>query len=446
MKPKPSRILAQLTLLGACLAPQLVWAWGDYGHQQISDAALKLLSDESLKVTRPSVARCMAANRAALLRVVISPDTDWKHGPKGFALNEDALHFFHLDAFDLRFAQNASHKTDALPMGEYSDAQSRLLEMISSPEQSSYIAKNNPSMRDRAGRPATVAELADNGSAPWRVLQLARIGADALRAGDLRKGMVALGALSHYVGDIAQPFHVAADFDGYSAQSPARGVHSVFESGMLSAAAAAAGVKPVVPGLKSEWDDFRATEVGVLAAGRADLASNPEPLVNRAIVPRMVELAAESLGLVQSIRGNFAAACAAETHAAAETPAPMPATSPSPDQAPSPAQEAAAPAGPHCSAQGPKLSKPFVAQFVASPVAAAKGAKVFDVGLERMGRSAALVARIWAAAWAGADLPADGCTVIKLTREEIIQLYDEPSYLGNLQPAPATAHDHSDEQ
>lgn len=257
------------------------WGWGSYGHQQVNRAAVLLLQQSG----NQPVAECFQKNLTFIQRLSITPDYDWKnlstkpgdyikqkYGPnltadqKALAKEltrqryladrkEHPLHYFEVDAF-IPGEKITEQQIRALPNWPFRDAFGSDANGLYPKLFKKNIAKveainpeklapdvEAPKKIDREN-PMPVPVATANGTAPWRISQLYDLAVKNLQAGDFKLAMMYLGAMGHYVGDMAQPFHSSLNFDGfyfdkrfYSGAdgnfSPAAGIHHSFEGAIL---------------------------------------------------------------------------------------------------------------------------------------------------------------------------------------------------------------------
>ena len=76
-------------------------------------------------------------------------------------------------------------------------------------------------------------ELASWGTAPWAIAAYTDLLSEAMREGDVHAVLCRSAALAHYIGDLSQPLHTTANYDGQL--SGLEGIHYRFESAMVEA-------------------------------------------------------------------------------------------------------------------------------------------------------------------------------------------------------------------
>jgi hypothetical protein len=161
------------------------WAWGTKGHQTIETVAVQLLPDSSFT-------QLLKTNIRGVQYLAMTPDLTWKHGNNPHPLEGEA-HFFQINAF-------------LLDQGALN------------PNLDFYVDKMGSAL------------VIKNGTAPWRVQQLSLLLVQALKSPSLNPLQILqiAATLGHYVGDVGNPLHVSADYDGVGVGQ--KGLHSFFES------------------------------------------------------------------------------------------------------------------------------------------------------------------------------------------------------------------------
>jgi hypothetical protein len=173
------------------VAPQFAVAWSGKAHEEIEEAAVQLLIEQN-----HPLAGLFSRNLASLKAFGAIPDTDWplkkltkgagKHAESSTRVcREEGLHTFQVDAF-LRLG-TADNAILALPDGDYSVVR----------EQYRALLRDNVAYLLQMGR--SQSDPTDYGTAPWRVLQLFRLGVQGLKSADLPATLSALGLASHYL-------------------------------------------------------------------------------------------------------------------------------------------------------------------------------------------------------------------------------------------------------
>lgn len=294
-------------MLGLFLVASVpAWAWGTYGHQQIADEAVEASSGDG--------GRWLKDSRAAVVRMSISPDCEWKAnrgcplpsdpGLKKLVEEADAyehpLHFFEPDAF-VKGGQVTSASVARLPVGEFSGIVNDYVRLLAA--NLDYV-KRFPHERPIAARP-TAIDVAETGTAPWRVDQLALLAVQALRNRKDSLALVYLGTLGHYVGDLSQPLHTTMNYDGQVHQPSAKGIHSAFETAELERRAKHAGA--VKDARTKIWSTFRATQTGTRRAARAAAATFASLRSVKDITGALVRMTGDSYAGVAPLLNAYAA-------------------------------------------------------------------------------------------------------------------------------------------
>ena len=176
------QILSAQTL--TALIGSSAWAWGAKGHEMVAEAGASLATRET---------QFWFANAANMADLSTVPDRVWKRQAQS-RKGERATHWFQVD-------------------GYVSDANGL-----------SAFPRAYPDALAQFGQDS----VARNGTAPWRIQQFYRLALEALKNRDFHSALEFAGAMSHYVGDLSQPLHVAENYDGKETGDP--GIHSFFES------------------------------------------------------------------------------------------------------------------------------------------------------------------------------------------------------------------------
>jgi len=238
------------------------FGWGPYAHQQIHRLAMRL--------SHYRLQGWMRQNERAVMRLSMTPDIDWKSFGDAPAdrlaafIQQNAntveapTHFFDSDIFAKRIGPDGKPDFSHLyGLTRYSDALPVLSDTVSANRRFLDRATTGTPLVDW-NRPLP-EQMANLGSGPWRVLQVAEKAIAALTAEREYEALVYLSALGHYLSDLAVPQHTSVYFDGNSKNS--KGVHLGFELKMLDYLANRAGsFKDPVTEL---YPSFAATETAV---------------------------------------------------------------------------------------------------------------------------------------------------------------------------------------
>lgn len=275
-RPVTRRPFLAMALAALVLGGPRGFGWGSYGHQQIADVAMDLVG-----LADGAGGRWLDENRRTVLRLSITPDCEWKADggcplPKDPALRklvraadrfEHPLHWFEPDAFVKDGAVTAATAA-ALPAGPFETVVDEYARRLAA---NLDFVKRFPRKRPIGAAGPKPIDVAEHGTAPWRVRQLAELAVTALRERRDARALLYLGTLAHYVGDLSQPLHATMNYDGQVHEPSARGVHAVFEIDALETLARKAGAKR---DRRSQlWSSFRATAEGTRRAAQEVAAS-----------------------------------------------------------------------------------------------------------------------------------------------------------------------------
>jgi hypothetical protein len=247
-------------------APSGVWAWGATGHRIIGQAAMRALPAE--------LPAFLHAPLAAIDVGEYSREPDrLKRSGRAFDSDRDQAHF--LDMSDDATVLGGP-KVAALPptRAEYEKA-------LQAVGQDSWKAGYLP-----YAILESYQALLDN-FAYWKVLTFAEANPAWAahkawfaedRARRERQILIAIGELSHYVGDGSQPLHVSVHFNGWgdfpnpNAFTQSRQFHSAFESELVRASVKAAEVEAQMPALRATDGPVELRIAAYMAASNAQVA------------------------------------------------------------------------------------------------------------------------------------------------------------------------------
>jgi hypothetical protein len=215
---RPGRLTAPTLVLLACAGP--AHAWGERGHDIVTRVAVRLVAER----LAPGTPLAAVFSRKELMLGHLSnvPDIVWRsQGPEVDALN-DPTHFLDLEYLAL------SPSFEAVPR-ELSAAFAQMKALCARPP-AGYVCPE---------RPDAPLRESSAGTAPWRIDQLHRLTVEAMRAGGgepadvaaVDRALTTAGLLSHFVGDLGNPYHATRDYNGW--ESGAGGVHAYFESAVV---------------------------------------------------------------------------------------------------------------------------------------------------------------------------------------------------------------------
>ncbi len=438
MKARNPALVPALVLVSAFCVVTAVLGWGSYGHQQINNAAIKLMDPGN------PLARCFLKNMSLVTRYAITPDYEWKlvgKAPDDPKLKskkasndryEHPLHFFEPDAF-IKDGKVTPEAIDRLPDGEYAKVFPEYQKMRT--ENESHVVDMDPAKKLKDPKLASIEEVTGHGTAPWRIKQLYNLGVQALKKGDTKMAMYYLGTMGHYVGDMSQPFHGSLNYDGKKYSPPADGIHSVFETRILAEAAASVHGKTDAG---NNWTTFKATEDAVVARGKAVNLALSDSLVTRDnVVRESLRLVGSGNAYVEPLLKSFSESREKNKHLKEDH------SAEDPDHSHHKAGEAAHPSTPVA------VVRDFMKAQVRDPLTG-KPTAVLDLANDRMGDGAALLARIWESAYRQArqenpDMPdISDCEKLAFDLGFTINNYPKPDYLpGSGAPPPPRPRPHA---
>jgi hypothetical protein len=281
------------------------FGWGAEGHEVINYEARNKIADTP-------AGQCLGKNEDAFVLMAIAPDYFWKsvgtsqgdrvlQDPQLKRLRaqhnatEHSYHFFEWNAFAKRDSHGRFIRGSVPSSGSYMDLMPQyekllqknvdLVKLIDPEKFAKMQNKMSPTPRD----------VADHGTAPWRIVQMYHEAVKALKKGDVKTALVFLGAMGHYVGDMSQIFHVILNYDGeYPLLDPkhpekggiAAGIHSGLETHLLNLYAAKKGGAHI-DRTTYLWNNYDSTHAGIAKAMNRDLSA----IAENEIVANVIALA-----------------------------------------------------------------------------------------------------------------------------------------------------------
>ena len=181
-------LFVSVAAAASVLVSSPAFCWGQKGHQMVNQVAVSL-------VANPQAAQFMRANQKQVIAFASTPDLKWKSGAS--ADKEKPMHWFQMD----RYEQN--------PLGD------GLADLI--------LGNARQKLGDKY--------MIENGLAMWRVSNFYDKLVVALKNRDWQKAVQIGGVMGHYVGDMTQPMHATANYDGQSINKP--GIHKYYETTLV---------------------------------------------------------------------------------------------------------------------------------------------------------------------------------------------------------------------
>jgi hypothetical protein len=255
----PPRIVSKagrvspLFLLFLFLAAPLLCGWGRDGHEIVSRRAIaQLPAPLAARLGEEKILNAIVAHSsdpdhdvAAGFDKLKAADAALKASPgdtKLLAAVEAARaawqttrskHFFDLDAltdlpppFD-QFPHDRAAAEKAAAEYLAAHDRSEAATLLNLPSESALPAQLDTAMLRKLG----VAALDRHGTLPWAINDQVAVVSAAMKQGDPAKLAVAIAVLSHYVGDLHQPFHTTRNFDGQLTGNS--GIHLVIDDNLI---------------------------------------------------------------------------------------------------------------------------------------------------------------------------------------------------------------------
>ncbi len=423
------------------------FGWGQYGHETVNQTAIDLLSPSD------SIGACFQnpAARYLMTRYAVTPDIEWKTDMQIKTLSpEDAkarhqddcyehpLHFFEADAFvapnsdpNLLFksfsAESLSGDYRQTAFKEYSKMMAANINYILQVQASKPIEdKTNPSAKD----------VVLHGTAPWRARSLYMAAIEAMKKKDFQLAALYLGTMGHYIGDMSQPFHATLNFDGgYPSDAKTAGIHHEIDTGLFETMWTSSEKKKHTE--KDENDvyaSFDGTKAGVQTSAKAEFSQLPTEVNEQNIVSVMMDrLVASGYPLIETYLSAYQVQCQdANATLVSQNAKHRSVASKNKNPSDTPAQ--------------PKSEKPYCTELpgkkegstTVRDIGVARERKLFaysvppvmkDALEARLGKSSALLAKLWISAWKAANQPSFGdCSTWKFDQSYAIKNYLKPDY------------------
>ena len=222
LKPFVSLVLALGLLALGLSSPRPALAWGERGHDIVTRVAVRLLIAKTAKGT--PLATQFGRKEFMLGHLSNVPDIVWRNQGEAIENVNAPTHFLDLEYVspEVTFATIPKTPTAAL---------ARMNEMCANPPKG-YVC---------SGKDGKSPDESSAGTAPWRTEQLFRMTVENLKAATsgskidsaaVDRAFVSAGVMSHFVGDLGNPFHATRNYDGW--ETGQGGIHGYFESAMVA--------------------------------------------------------------------------------------------------------------------------------------------------------------------------------------------------------------------
>lgn len=219
-------------ILAICLflvvQPQ-VFAWGERGHHLVTEVAARLVADRFAS-DDAAWAEFFQQNELLLAHLSNVPDIVWRSGDQAVRSANAPTHYV-----DLEYLTGGAKPDISAHLPTDFEGWQNAIEK--SCQQPKFCAPG----------PDMTAKVAKTGHAPLRVQQfynrlvaamkrLQQLEKDEASAGAFRDTideiLLNAGLLSHFVADLANPYHTTMDYDGWNRGQG--GIHNYFESQIVS--------------------------------------------------------------------------------------------------------------------------------------------------------------------------------------------------------------------
>lgn len=231
-------------LLASALVSYEALAWGERGHHIVGYTAARLVKSKTRKgdANEKAMGQFFSDRAIALGHLSNIPDISWKTPSQDAAVRtlNPPHHFFDVERVLKPGERMTSLPTDIeLIVKRYADlghdmkkfregigfAPWRIQELFGLLREAFQCIKNKEAQAPEAKGSAFVSPF-DPGKTPTYSCK-----PEVPKRSDVFAAMSIAGVLSHFIGDLAQPYHVTVDYDGWDTGNG--GVHAYFESEVL---------------------------------------------------------------------------------------------------------------------------------------------------------------------------------------------------------------------
>lgn len=222
MNKKSAVSLPLIAALGlGLLTPSTSLAWGERGHDLVTRVAVRLLPRLA-----PGSALAFQMGRKEFMLGHLSnvPDIYWRNLSEAVEKVNAPTHFLDLEYVAPELTLAAIPRTPQAALA-------RMKELCANPPRG-YVCPTKPGVSP---------DESSAGTAPWRVAQLYRLTVESLKNAApggkadpfaIDKAFLTAGIMSHFVGDLGNPYHATRNYDGW--ESGQGGIHSYFESAVIA--------------------------------------------------------------------------------------------------------------------------------------------------------------------------------------------------------------------
>jgi hypothetical protein len=218
---KTANKIAALAVVCGLIAPPPAGAWGERGHDIVTRVAVRLLAASIARGT--PLAAQFGRKEFMLGHLSNVPDIVWRNRGEAMEKMNAPTHFLDLEYVSPELSFATTPRTLVAALDRMKDLCAR--------RPKGYVC------------PALEGSSPDEnsaGTAPWRVGQLFRLAVASLKAAGageeiddaVDRAFLAAGLMSHFVGDLGNPYHATRNYDGW--ESGQGGIHSYFESALVS--------------------------------------------------------------------------------------------------------------------------------------------------------------------------------------------------------------------
>jgi hypothetical protein len=214
------KLVVTALVLGLALPPHAS-AWGERGHDLVTRVAVRIMAAKIARGT--PLATQLGRKEFMLGHLANVPDIVWRNQGDSVEKVNAPTHFLDLEYVSPEVTWATVPRTPAAALA-------RMKELCAAPPKGYLCA-------EKEGPP----NVSSAGSAPWRTGQLYRMTVESFRASSangksddaaIDRAMLSAGIMSHFIGDLGNPYHAARNYDGW--ETGQGGIHGYFESALIS--------------------------------------------------------------------------------------------------------------------------------------------------------------------------------------------------------------------
>ena len=219
---RPGRKALALALALLILTPRPTQAWGERGHDVVTRVAVRLLAAKIAKGT--PLASQFARREFMLGHLANIPDIYWRNQGEAVEKVNAPTHFLDIENVSPEVTFQTIPRSIAEGLAR--------MKHLCSTKPAGYVCP---------AKEGSSPDESSAGTAPFRVGQFYRLTVQNLKAATtgekidsaaVDRALVTAGLMSHFVGDLGNPYHAARNYDGWETNQG--GIHGYFESAVVA--------------------------------------------------------------------------------------------------------------------------------------------------------------------------------------------------------------------